>query len=42
MAIVKGSKVYQWSVVKARPYTRIWQAGILAALVAVAVATYFE
>lgn len=37
MAIVKGSKVYQWSVVKARPYTRIWQACILAALVAVAV-----
>jgi hypothetical protein len=41
MAIVKGSKVYQWSVVKSRPYTRIWQAGFLSALVAVAVVAAF-
>lgn len=37
MTIVKGSKVYEWSVVKSRPYTRIWQAGVLSTLVAAAV-----
>lgn len=41
MAIVKGSKVYQWSVVKSRPYTRLWQACVLSALVAVAVVSAF-
>ncbi len=41
MAVVKGSKVYQWSVVKSRPHTRIWQAAILCLLVAVAVITAF-
>lgn len=34
MATVKGSKEYQWSVVKARPYSRLWQLLLLSALVA--------
>lgn len=41
MAIVKGSKEYQWSVVKTRPHTRIWQAAVLSALVAAAVVGAF-
>lgn len=41
MAVVKGSKVYQWSVVKSRPHTRIWHAVTLCSLVAVAVITAF-
>jgi len=37
MTVVKGSKEYQWAVVKVRPYARLWQAVILATLVLVAV-----
>jgi len=41
MAVVKGSKVYQWSVVKSRPHTRIWQAAVLCMLVGAAVVGAF-
>jgi hypothetical protein len=41
MAVVKGSKVYQWTVVKSRPYARTWQVVALCALVAAAVTGAF-
>lgn len=41
MTVVKGSKVYQWTVVKSRPQARAWQVVALCVLVASAVVGAF-